>query len=917
MANATSTQLQELYVAYFGRAADPTGLDYWTKKGITQADFAANMYAQKEFSSEYSSKTVEVQVNQIYKNLFDREADVAGLEYWTLKINLGVHKLAEIATHLIHSAQSTSGNADDKTALTNRTNAAVAYTAKVRETTSNILAYQPTTSDPWVAGSNITEAKTYLEGIDKDTAHTADGITASIGKFTASTTAATGKTLVLTTSIDTITGGTGDDIISGSIGYTASSTTATTASTLTAADTINAGTGSDTFKLTVDTAPNGAVTLPAFTATGLETVQIRNVSGQSALQDVSSVGGLTGVTNYLSTGSVDFNNIGAGDVTVIGNDNVNVGPTLFSSSASTSITDALTVNIKDGVQGGSVITSDNANDDWTSVTVNVSGGTNSADDTPANVVGALDLAAGNLMQTMTFDAATDIRTGALIGWDTATADVLNKGKVIVKGAGTVDLDGAVMNAAVETVDATGSTGGAYVSASTQTDFKFTGGSGNDRFTTQVALATATGSAGAINAGAGTADRLIVTASTDITEAIGALYTNFEQLQVNNGVSVDLDHVSGITSIRVNQGANATGVTDMSAAQAAAVTIVGTGAGATTLAVKAAATIGQIDTVTLAVDDGATAVADLLLTTPILAGVENLVINAAEDALSITALTGAAALTSIKVNATHANTQTTAIVSGAVAFGANTHIDASGSTAPVSINLNGIINTTGASATRISGGSGNDTLRTSGAGTLSDVVQGNGGIDTITITNDAATAEVVTVISEATTSTSADFITGFQSAEDEFDYNGGLTNGSGSGAISTAEVTSAATIVAALATADAANDTVFIATTDATNAQFDTTLDAFTASAASLTAANAQAVENDALATGGYFNGAMANLDTILSATDVVLFVVPTDAHVAIWRITNTSTAIANTLIDSEIELIAVNTLIDMVQADFM
>ena len=46
MANATSTQLQELYVAYFGRAADPTGLDYWTEKGITTSKFAADMYAQ-------------------------------------------------------------------------------------------------------------------------------------------------------------------------------------------------------------------------------------------------------------------------------------------------------------------------------------------------------------------------------------------------------------------------------------------------------------------------------------------------------------------------------------------------------------------------------------------------------------------------------------------------------------------------------------------------------------------------------------------------------------------------------------------------------------------------------------------------------------------------------------------------------
>ena len=44
--NATKTELQELYVAYFGRAADPTGLDYWFEKGTTQAAFAAHMHGQ-------------------------------------------------------------------------------------------------------------------------------------------------------------------------------------------------------------------------------------------------------------------------------------------------------------------------------------------------------------------------------------------------------------------------------------------------------------------------------------------------------------------------------------------------------------------------------------------------------------------------------------------------------------------------------------------------------------------------------------------------------------------------------------------------------------------------------------------------------------------------------------------------------
>ena len=35
---ATASQLQQLYVAYFGRAADPSGIDYWVAKGAQMSD---------------------------------------------------------------------------------------------------------------------------------------------------------------------------------------------------------------------------------------------------------------------------------------------------------------------------------------------------------------------------------------------------------------------------------------------------------------------------------------------------------------------------------------------------------------------------------------------------------------------------------------------------------------------------------------------------------------------------------------------------------------------------------------------------------------------------------------------------------------------------------------------------------------
>ena len=75
-------------------------------------------------------------MDQIYQNLFSRAADVTGLTYWTQEIKLGNLQLAEIAVHLIWAAQNNAGSADDKKALSNRTEAAVAYTAKIKETNS-------------------------------------------------------------------------------------------------------------------------------------------------------------------------------------------------------------------------------------------------------------------------------------------------------------------------------------------------------------------------------------------------------------------------------------------------------------------------------------------------------------------------------------------------------------------------------------------------------------------------------------------------------------------------------------------------------------------------------------------------------------------------------------------------------------
>ncbi len=43
MSYATTTELQQLYVGYFSRTAEPAGLDYWVAEGTTTKEFAASM----------------------------------------------------------------------------------------------------------------------------------------------------------------------------------------------------------------------------------------------------------------------------------------------------------------------------------------------------------------------------------------------------------------------------------------------------------------------------------------------------------------------------------------------------------------------------------------------------------------------------------------------------------------------------------------------------------------------------------------------------------------------------------------------------------------------------------------------------------------------------------------------------------
>ena len=188
MSTLTSTQLQQQYIAYFGRPGDPAGLKYWlsSSSGISSArEFADKIYAQDEYKkSTVGTKSTEAQVNSLYQNLFGRDADAAGLVYWTTEIEAGNLALSNVAFDLIwaasnpvstNSAQATL----DAAVLSNKVAAAEAFTADVEASTSALLAYQPEAASPWKSGAAFESAVSFVTGITTS-AHTDSGVDLSL-----------------------------------------------------------------------------------------------------------------------------------------------------------------------------------------------------------------------------------------------------------------------------------------------------------------------------------------------------------------------------------------------------------------------------------------------------------------------------------------------------------------------------------------------------------------------------------------------------------------------------------------------------------------------------------------------------------------------------------------------------------------
>lgn len=130
MASQTSLDLTQLmYVAYYGRPADPGGLTFWADSFDASADLTAQLAEfgnSQEFIDGFGTLSSSELINGLYQQLFNRDADSGGLSFYTDLLSSGAATLASIAKDIAVGALGS-----DKTLIDNKVAVANYFTEQV------------------------------------------------------------------------------------------------------------------------------------------------------------------------------------------------------------------------------------------------------------------------------------------------------------------------------------------------------------------------------------------------------------------------------------------------------------------------------------------------------------------------------------------------------------------------------------------------------------------------------------------------------------------------------------------------------------------------------------------------------------------------------------------------------------------
>jgi len=439
MATAYTDQVQKVYIAYYGRAADPVGLAYWAGKVETEglAGIMASFGASAEATTLYGNLTSEGMVNALYLQTFGRAPDIDGLLYYAGELANARMTPASIAQNIFDGASGT-----DATILANKLVVAKAYTAAI-DTAAEVVAYSGT-----VAAAS---ARTLLSTVDAATVTASFDVATTIASVvTASnSTSNAGTTYVLTDTANTSTGG-ADNFIGGAGDDTF---LAQAAASLSNGDVVDGGAGTDS--LTARYSVTAASTINT-SITNVEKIYIDLDDGDITANHNTTINtsGFTGLTDVISknadstTAQEDvliFSNMAAGVNAGITNGDA-FSSTTFTYKTTTAVTDTATLNLNAGVADTVTMAG------IETITINAVSGTSAIDTLTTTAATKLILAgSGKLTLTNVDDATTTIDASAATG-NVTIAGVGAVTSVITGGSGDDSVDMAGTLTTADTVD---------------------------------------------------------------------------------------------------------------------------------------------------------------------------------------------------------------------------------------------------------------------------------------------------------------------------------------------------------------------------------------------------------------------------------------------------------------------------------
>jgi len=498
MATTYTDTIQQMYVAYFNRPADVSGLANWEAYAAgksldaVKAAISAEFAKSAEYTIVFQGMTTSQIVTKVYQNLLGRDPDAAGLMNWVNHLAKGTSTVSTLVTDIIRDA-----GAGDVDTLANKLTAAKAFTDAL-DTVAEINAYSGAAANAVAAAWLGTVGQT----ADSLTAAQAS-LSTTISNVQSNSGASTGSTFTLTTNIDTLTGTTNNDIFLAE------------AASASVGDQLNGGSGTDTYKLFGGA---GAADLPVTSS-----VEVFELVGNTASTDLSGVADLTTLVLDDATTATAYT-IGASvKATVKG---MADGEAVTLTSTATDTTHDLTVTNMGTIAGAGV-------------TINADG----AAVTTINLASSGTVAAGT---------DSDI-TLASTGTET-TVNVTGTGDLALTTAASVVTLGAsgftgnltyVSGATTAATSITTSSGNDTVTATAAVNYTIDLGAGNDTLTTADAAGELTTS-DSIKGGDGT-DTLAISAAEaaalddgDTADAaVLAKVTGFEQLRITDGLGASL------------------------------------------------------------------------------------------------------------------------------------------------------------------------------------------------------------------------------------------------------------------------------------------------------------------------------------------------------------------------------------------